>query len=167
MSGTKMNMAEFFAMRVGARQVLSDMQAIIDGDPDKSVSETEQPKQSKEEYILTSFSTVGEAVQAVYDDKDKYYYSYRLECYEQARIQHVVSYWEGGSLYEKVLVDSWWENIPENGVLCWCTNGHLKPYISVVLERVDHNVYITQDDGNNSFTKYATPLTREEVMSFV
>jgi hypothetical protein len=68
--------------------------------------------------------------------------------------------WEA---YEEKHVE-WFEDIPEQGVLCWVGDSPKSTFITLVVSMSENNYFITK---SNCYYNYAIPLTKEEVEKYI
>ncbi len=119
---------------------------------------------SKFNYIKAKFETVGEAVQAVYDNPEKYYFLNKVTgSYYQAEFQDTAWYWKESNLYTREEIN-WYDDIPEGGVLCWVKDTEqYSSNLGKVVYTIDD--MFVEDSGD--CWEEAIPLTKEEIMQFV
>ena len=69
------------------------------------------------------------------------------------------------SIYEE---PKWYDNIPECGVLCWCSSkaNAPTPRLLRVVEYMNGHSYCFHTDSGGCFPE-ATPLTKGEVMQYI
>ena len=78
--------------------------------------------------------------------------------------------WNRHNKVTEIVAPKWYENIPEQGVLCWVHNSNPKRKV-----RIDLIVYFdtTKQEGTGRFQsafsdwEYAIPLTKEEVLEYI
>jgi hypothetical protein len=60
----------------------------------------------------------------------------------------------------------WYEDIPEEGILCWCSSSIFELYIEIVTDYIKDNDYpfITLNDDEY---KQARPLTPKEIEKYI
>lgn len=65
----------------------------------------------------------------------------------------------------------WYEDIPPNGVLCWCWDGvgtiNLKKNLRIITHYESDTPYTYRGDSCGNCWKYATPVTVEEIAKYV
>ena len=60
----------------------------------------------------------------------------------------------------------WYENIPEGGVLCWCTDGVLN-FPEIIISYKDETERKFSFRSKDSHYSNAIPLTKQEIQNFM
>ena len=60
----------------------------------------------------------------------------------------------------------WYENFPDGGVLCWCSDG-VNKFVDIIIEHKPENDREYSFRTSNSHWPNATPLTLQEISVFV
>ena len=61
----------------------------------------------------------------------------------------------------------WYDNIPEQGVLCWCDSDDMFPDVRIIVGyRPNHKFYKYVDVNDVSYVS-ATPMTAEEIAKYI
>lgn len=63
-------------------------------------------------------------------------------------------------------VPNWYDNIPEQGVLCWCTEDGMEPVPRIIVKYFAGTAYPFRTKGGSSHA-YAVPATLEELAKYI